>query len=168
MYATFKIEGNDCRSASIVSDGRVYKVPVHYNITLDEKNGVKCYNKNTDFLDLVENVKRRLDFHNESDPVKNSKIFKETLSKFYIEQFKRVFEYMRGWNDISKGGIGLADGMLGTVFADLVAEGFEYYGRDENGNIKNPYLEGDPIDMEELNKVYDRVRGPNNDLVIEK
>ena len=45
MYATFKIEENDCSLAGIVSDGKVYKVPCHYNITLDKK-GVKCYNPN--------------------------------------------------------------------------------------------------------------------------
>ena len=72
MYATFKIEENNCRLASIVSDGKAYKVPNHYNITLD---GVNCYNKNVGFLDLIESVKRRVDFHNESDPVKKSKIF---------------------------------------------------------------------------------------------
>ena len=71
MYATFKIEGNDCRLAGIVSNGKVCKVPCHYNITLDRK-GVKCYNTNLNFLDLIESVKRRLDFYNESDPVKKS------------------------------------------------------------------------------------------------
>ena len=75
MYATFKIEGNDCRLAGIVSDGKVYKVPNHYNITLDKK-GVKCYNTNLDFLDLIESVKRRVDVYNESDPGKKSKLFK--------------------------------------------------------------------------------------------
>ena len=78
MYATFKIEGNDCRLVGIVSDGKVYKVPCHHNITLDKK-GVKCYNTNLDFLDLIESVKRRVDFYNESDPVKNSKYFKKHL-----------------------------------------------------------------------------------------
>ena len=125
------------RLASIVSDGKVYKVPCHYNITLDE---VKCYNKNVDFLDLIESVKRKVDFYNESDPVKKSKLFKETFSKFYMEQFKRVFEYMNSWDQFSKEDIGLADGLLGTLFPDLVAEGFEYYGRDKNGNDINPYV----------------------------
>ena len=95
MYTTFKIEGNDCRLEGIVSDSKVYKVPCHYNIILDKK-GVKCYNTNLDFLDLIESVKRRVDFYNEFDPVKKGKLFKETFSKFYIEQFKRVFEYMNG------------------------------------------------------------------------
>ena len=87
MYATFKIEGNDCRLVGIVSDGKVYKVPCHYKIALYKK-GVKCDNANLDFLDLIESVKRRVDFYNESNPVKKSKLFKETFSKFYIEQFK--------------------------------------------------------------------------------
>ena len=119
---------------------------------------------NLDFLDLIECVRRRVDFHNEADLVKKSEIFKETLSKFYIEQFKRVFEYMRGWDQFSKGSIGLADGMLGTVFPDLVAEGFEYYGRDENGNAINPYLEGDPIDLGKLHRKYNRIQGPADSL----
>ena len=59
MYATFKIEENDCRLATIVLNGKVYKVPNHYNITL---HGVKCCNKNVDFLDFVESVKRTVDF----------------------------------------------------------------------------------------------------------
>ena len=66
--------------------------------------------------------------------MKKSKLFKETFSKFYIEQFKRVFEYMNGWDQFSKEDIGLADGLLGTLFPDLAAEGIEYYGRDKNGN----------------------------------
>ena len=82
-------------------------------------------------MDLIESVKRRVDFYNESDPVKKSKFFKETFSKFYIEQFKRVFEYMKGWDQFSIEGLGLADGMLETLFPDLVAKGFEYYGRDK-------------------------------------
>ena len=163
MYATFKIDGNDCRLAGIVSDGKVYKVPCHYNITLDKK-GVKCYNTNLDLLDLIESVKRR----DESDPVKKSRLFKETFSKFYIEQFKRVFEYMNGWDQFSKGDIGLADGLLGTLFPDLVAEGFEYYGRDNNGNVINTYGEGDPIDLGKLHKELTRIQGPDDSLATER
>ena len=167
MYATFKIEGNDCRLVGIVSDGKVYKVPCHYNITLDKK-GVKRHNTNLDILDLIESVKRRVDFYNESDPVKKSKLFKETFSKFYIEQFKRVFEYMNGWDQFSKEDIGLADGLLGTLFPDLVVEGFEYYGRDKNGNVINPYVEGDPINLRKLHKELNRIQGPNDSLAIER
>ena len=78
MYATFKIEGNDCRLAGIVSD-----------------------------------------------PVKKSKLFKETFSKFYTEQFKRVFGYMNGWDQFSKEDMGLADGLLGTLFPDLPCGRFQ-------------------------------------------
>ena len=75
---------------------------------------------------------------------------------------------MRGWDQFSKGSIGIADGMSGTVFPDLVAEGFEYYGRDENGNIKNPYLEGDPIDLGKLHKELDTIQGPDDSLEVER
>ena len=119
-------------------------------------------------MDLVESIKRRVDFHNESDPVKKSKIFKETFSKFYMEQFRRVFEYMKGWDQFSKGGMGLADGMLGTLFPDLVAEGFEYYGRDKNSNVINPFSDNDPINTKKLRKELTRIQGPDDSLEIER
>ena len=119
-------------------------------------------------MDLVESIKRSVNFHNESDPVKKSKIFKETFSKFYIEQFKRVFEYMKGWDQFSKEDIGLADGLLGTLFPDLAAEGFEYYGRDKNGNVINPYAEGDPINLGKLHKELIGIQGPDDSLEIER
>ena len=135
-------------------------------IVILDKKGVKCYN--TIFLDLTESVKRRVDFYNESDPVKKSKLFKEAFSKLCIEQFKRVFEYMNGWDQFSKENIGLADGLLGTLFPYLVAEGFEYYGRDKNGNVINPYVEGDPINLSKLHKELIIVQGLDDSLEIER
>ena len=119
-------------------------------------------------MDLIESVKRRVDFYNESDPVKKSKLFKETFSNFYIEQFKRVFEYMNGWDQFSKEDIGLADGLLGTLFPDIVAEGFEYYGRDKNSNVINPYVEGHLINLCKLHKELNRIQGPDDSLAIER
>ena len=119
-------------------------------------------------MDLIESVKRRVDFYNESDPVKKSKLFEETFSNFYIEQFKRVFEYMNGWDQFSKEDIGLADGLLGTLFPDIVAEGFEYYVRDMNSNVINRYVEGHLINLCKLHKELNRIQGPDDSLAIER
>ena len=35
-------------------------------------------------------------------PRERSEEFKKTFSKIYIENFKRVFEYMKGYDDMSK------------------------------------------------------------------
>ena len=75
---------------------------------------------------------------------------------------------MNGWDQFSKEDIGLADGLLGILFPDLVAEGFEYYGRDKNGNVINPYVEGDPINLCKLHKKLNRIQGPDDSLEIEK
>ena len=75
---------------------------------------------------------------------------------------------MNGWDQFSKEDIGLADGLLGILFKDLVAEGFEYYGRDKNGNVINPYVEGDPINLRTLHKELNRIQGPDDILAIER
>ena len=75
---------------------------------------------------------------------------------------------MKGWDQFSKGGMGLADGMLGTLFPDLVAEGFEYYGRDKNGNVMNRFSDNDPINMKKLHKELTRIQGHNDSLEIER
>ena len=75
---------------------------------------------------------------------------------------------MKGWDQFSKGDIGLADGLLGTLFPDLVVECFEYYGRDKNGNVINPYVEGDPIDLGKLHKELIRIQGLDDSLEIER
>ena len=51
---------------------------------------------------------------------------------------------------------------------DLIKEGFQYYGRDENGNVINPYVENDPIDMDKLHKKLNRIQGPDDSLEIER
>ena len=38
-------------------------------------------------------------------------------------------------------------------------EGFEYYGKDENGNVINPYVEEDPIDLKKLHKELNKIQG---------
>ena len=58
--------------------------------------------------------------------------------------------------------------MFKTFFADLIAKGFEYYGRDKNGNIINPYIENDPIDMDKLRKKLNRIQGLDDSLEIER
>ena len=75
---------------------------------------------------------------------------------------------MNGSDQFSKEDIGLADVLLGTLFPDLVAKGFEYYSRDKNGNVINPYVEGDPINLHKLHKELNRIQGPDDSLVIER
>ena len=62
----------------------------------------------------------------------------------------------------------LAKGMLGVLFEDLIEEGFEHYGRDDNGNVINPYVEGDPINMNKLHDELKRMQGPDDSLAIER
>ena len=62
----------------------------------------------------------------------------------------------------------LAKGILGVLFEDLTMEGFEYYGKDENGNVINPYVERDPIDLEKLHKELNKIQGPDVSLEIER
>ena len=106
-------------------------------------------------------------------PRKLSEEFKKTFSRIYIENFKRVFGNMKGYDDMSKKSrdeenIGMVNGMFKTFFADLIAKGFEYYGRDKNGNVMNPYVENDPIDMDKLHKKLNRTQGNDDSLEIER
>ena len=170
MYITFKFEGND-----IFSDGEFYKVPGHYNIILN-KNALEYRGTNLNFDEAIEQIMERCerDERNEKmSSTERSEEFKKTFSKIYIENFKRVFEYMKGYDDMSKKSrdeeyIGMVNGMFKTFFADLIAKGFEYYGRNKNGNVINPYVENDPIDMDKLHKKLNRIQGFDDSLGIEK
>ena len=176
MYITFKIEDNDGgRLISIFSDGEFYKVPGYYNVFLS-KNALEYRGTNLNFDEATEQIMERCerDERNEKmTPGEQSEEFKKTFSRIYIENFKRVFEYMKGYDDMSKkcedtDDIGLVNGMFKTFFADLIAKGFVYYGRDENGNLINPYVENDPIDMDKLHKKLNRIQGPDDSLEIER
>ena len=106
------------------------------------------------------------------NPDERSEEFKKTFSRIYIENFKRVFEYMKSYDDMSKKSrdeeyIGMVNGMFKTFFADLIAKGFEYYGRDKDGNVINPFVENDPIDMDKLHNELNRIEGNDDSLGIE-
>ena len=161
MYATFKIEGDDCRLSSILSEGKVYEVPPRYRVCLNP--GLHGYDIN--IKDIIKDVKEKVDREErlkEVSSIERSKEFKETFGRLYIEKFKRVFAYMKGYDSLIKeaedsGDIGLINGMLSTLFVDLIEEGFQYYRRDENGDVINPYVEDDPIDMKKLHNELNRI-----------
>ena len=77
---------------------------------------------------------------------------------------------MKGYDDIIKKceDKDLINGMVKTFFADLITLGFEYYGRDENSNVINLYVENNPIDMDKLHKKLNRIQGPDDNLEIER
>ena len=77
---------------------------------------------------------------------------------------------MKGYDDMIKKceDKDLINRMFKTFFADLITSGFEYYGRDENGNVINPYVENDPIDMVKVHKKLNRIQGPDDSLEIER
>ena len=175
MYIAFKIEGNGCRLSNIFSDGEFYKVPGHYNIILN-KNALEYRGTNLNFDEATEQIMERCerDERNEKmNPRERSKEFKKTSSRIYIENFERVFKYMKGYDDMCKKSrdeeyIGMVNGMFKTFFADLIAKGFEYYGRYKDGNVINPYAENDPIDMDKLHNELKRIQGNDDSLEIER
>ena len=104
MYITFKIEGNGCRLSNIFSDGEFYKVPGHYNIILN-KNALEYRDTDLNFDEAIEQIMEKCERderNEEMDPGERSEEFKKTFRRIYIENFKRVFEYMKGYDDMSK------------------------------------------------------------------
>ena len=111
MYVTFKINecatGKDVRLSSIISEGKLYKVPGYFNFTLDE-NSVKYSGTNLSFEDALERTKSRIERQERIDkmnPSDLSKEFKENFSKIYLEKPKRVIEYMNNYDLILETGL---------------------------------------------------------------
>ena len=80
---------------------------------------------------------------------------------------------MKGYDSLIKeaensGDIGLINGMLYTLFVDLIEEGLQYYGTDKDGNVINPYVENDAIDMDKLHNELNRIQGNDDSLEIER
>ena len=101
MYATFKIEGDDCRLSSIMSEGNVYDVPPHYRVRLKPE----LHGYDIGIKDLIKDVKEKVDHEErlkEVSSIERSKEFKETFSRLYIEKFKRVFAYMKRYDFLIK------------------------------------------------------------------
>ena len=174
MYVTFKIEecatGKDVRLSSVTSEGNLYKVREYFNFTLDE-NSVKYNGTNLSFEDALERTKSRTEHQERVDkvnPINRSKEFKENFTKIYLENPKRVIEYMNNYDLILETGSRLDARMLDHFFPDLLEKDLIYEGRDKDGNVKNPFSERDPISMKKLHKELTRIQGPDDSLEIER
>ena len=120
-------------------------------------------------IEEIIEICERYEINEKMSPLEKSEKFKKKFSKLYLENFKRAFTYMQAYDYLitrSKDEK-LAKGMLGVLFEDLTMEGFEYYGKDGNGNVINPYVEGDPLDQK-LHKELNKIQGPDDNLEIER
>ena len=88
MYSTLKIDGMHSRLSSIISNGKVYKVPNHYNVHLDIKDHVNYFGTRISFNDTLEQVKERVECeenHKKINPIERSKEFQKTFIKIFRE-----------------------------------------------------------------------------------
>ena len=174
MYITFKINecatGKDLRLSSIISEGKLYKVPGYFNFTLDE-NSVKYSGTNLSFEDALERTKSRIEHQERIDKMNHSNLnkeFKEKFSKIYLENSKRVIEYMNNYDLILETGSRSDARMFDHFFPDLLEKDSIYEGRDKDGNVINPFSDSDPINMKKLHKELTRIQGPDDSLEIER